>query len=219
MIQSREPQNRTSSRRSAERETRRQYILDAARALLEEKRIEEIRMEDIAAAAEYTRRTLYAYFPGRDDIWLRVHVTDLSERWARQQQALERMEGGPARIRAWAEALYAFWKERPNCRRVEQYWDFHGIDRKQISADLFEQFEALNEELADGLREVFQSGIEDGSLRSDLQVDACISQFIYSTRAVLGRALSSSFSFADVNPDQYVQQFLDLFLRGIRRES
>ena len=219
MISSSNQRSKTISRRTAEREARRQFILDAARALLEEKRIEEIRMDDIAAAAEYTRRTLYSYFKSRDDIWLRIHMADLRRRWARQQEALTGIQDGPSRIGVWAETLYASWKEKPNSMRVELYWDFHGIDRKRISADLFESFEALNEELADGLREIFQSGVEDGSLRSDLQLDACISQLIYSLRAVLGRALSSSFSFTDVDPDQYVQQFLDLFLRGVRRES
>ncbi len=207
------------SRREAERETRRRFILDAARALFEERGIEGTRMEDIAAAAEYTRRTLYAYFRSRDDICLQVHLDDLSRRWEQQKEALAEVEGGLARIEIWAEVLYAFWEENPHSMRMEQYWDFHGIDPDRISADVFRRFEALNDELAAGLREIFRSGIEDGSLRPDLPVDICISQFLYSLRAVLGRALSSGYTFVDFDPGEYVRHYLDLYRRSICRQS
>lgn len=204
------------SRLAVERETRQRFILEAARALFAEKGIESTSMDDIAAAAEYTRRTLYAYFPSRDDICLRIHLEDLERRWELQREALVGVAGGPARLVAWAETLYAFWREHPHSMRLEQYWDFHGIDPEKIDAEVFARFESLNDELADALREVFGEGIADGSLRDDLEADACISQFLYSLRAVLGRALSPGYSFADIDPDRYVRHFLELFCRGIQ---
>jgi len=210
---------RKSARRKAERETRRQFIVEAARRLLAEKRITDISMDDIAAAAEYTRRTLYCYFKSRDDIWLRILHEDMTRRWELQKQSLTETECGLDRILAWAKTLYAFWKENPQSMLVEQYWDFHGIERDRVSAELFDEFEALNEELAAGLRELFHGGIEDGSLRPDLVVDACISQFLYALRAVLGRALSSSYSFTDIDPDQYVRHYLDQYRRSICSET
>jgi len=208
-----------SSRRRAEREARRRFILESARGLLAEKGIGDIRMDDIAAASEYTRRTLYSYFKSRDDIWLRINVEDMAARWESQKRALAEVEGGLARIVVWAEVLYASWKARPNTMLVEQYWDFHGIERERVSPEVFGEFEALNDELATGLREIFNAGIEDGSLRPDLPVDVCISQFIHSLRAVLGRALSSSYSFAEFDADQYVRHFLDQYQRSVRSDA
>ncbi|MHC4696198.1 MAG: TetR/AcrR family transcriptional regulator [Planctomycetota bacterium] len=193
--------------------------MQAARALLAKKGISDISMDDIAVAAEYTRRTLYSYVKGRDDIWLRIHVEDMTQRWKLQKLALTEIEGGLARITAWAETHFAFWKENPHSMLVERYWDFHGIERNRVSAEIFDEFEALNNELAAGLREMFKGGIEDGSLRTDLHVDTCISQFVYSLRAVLGRALSSSYSFADFDPDLYVRRYLDQYRRGICSET
>ena len=207
------------SRRTAERDTRRRFILDAARALFEESGIESTSMDDIAAAAEYTRRTLYAYFKSRDDICLRVHLEDMARRWELQKRALAGVESGPARITVWAETLYAFWKEHPHSMRMEQYWDFHGVEPDRISEEIFRGFEALNDDLADGLRKIFHDGIEDGSLRPDLPVDACVSQFVYSLRAVLGRALSPSYSFADIDPDEYVRHWLEQYRRSVRNEA
>ena len=207
------------SRRTAERRARQAFILDAARALFAEKGVENTSMDDIAAAAEYTRRTLYAYFQSRDDICLRVHLEDVVRRWELQKQALAGTEGGLAKLMVWAQTLYEFWREHPHSMRLEQYWDFHGVQKNRISADVFRRFEALNDELAGGLREIFREGIEDGSVRPDLQVDICISQFLYALRAVLGRSLSPAHSFMNIRPDEYVRHYLDLFSRSIRNEA
>lgn len=207
------------SRRAVERAARQRFILDAARALFEEKGVEHTSMDDIAASAEYTRRTLYTYFASRDDICLRVHVEDMARRWELQKHVLEGVEGAPTRIEVWAQTLYAYWKGNPHSMRMEQYWDFHGIEPDRIGVDVFARFQALNEELADELRRIFRDGVREGSLRPDLPVDVSISQFLYSLRAVLARALSSSYSFAEIDPDEYVRLFLELYCRGIRNEN
>jgi AcrR family transcriptional regulator len=207
------------SRRTAERDARQQFILDAARSLFAERGIESSNMDGIAAASEYTRRTLYAYFKSRDEILLRVHHEDLARRWAMQKQALAGADDCLSRIRTWAEALLAFWLEHPHCMRMEQYWDFHGIDPERIGEETFRNFETLNDDLAEGLREIFRGGIEDGSLRLDLQVDICINQFVISVRSIAYRALSPGYSFADFDRDRYLQHYLDLFSRGIRNDK
>ena len=95
------------------------------------------------------------------------------------------------------------------------FWDFQGIDRQRISPDVFKEFETLNDDLAQGLRDLFVEGIADGSLRPDLDMDMAISQFLHSLRAVINRAFSQSYAFADFDPDAYLQHFFDLLVRGI----
>ena len=70
-------------RKTVEREARRIYVLDAARRLLATRDIEKTSMDEIAVAADYTRRTLYAYFKSRDEILL------LSRRLRLHQQCKE----------------------------------------------------------------------------------------------------------------------------------
>lgn len=175
-------------------------------------------MENIAQAVEYTRRTLYAYFPSRDEICLQVLIDDLDARWASQREALAkvRTENGLAKIRAWGESFYVFTKTNPHSLQLHLYFDFKGIDRERITRKTFDGFKRINTELADGLREIFRQGVEDGSLRSDLDIDLCISQYLYGLRAIVNRALSPSYSFASFEPDAYVGHYLDLFFRGIQ---
>lgn len=204
------------TRKKVEYEARRQYVIDAARRVFAEKGVEDAGMEDIARAAGYTRRTMYAYFKSRDEICLLVLIEDLAVRWAAQQQAMAGVVTGLDKIRVWAEAFYAFVRENPQSMRLQFFWDLHGIERHRINDEVFAAFERQNNELADGLRGIFRLGISDGSLRPDLHVDMCISQYLYTLRGVLNRAISTTYSFASFDPDEYVRHYLDLFCRGIR---
>jgi AcrR family transcriptional regulator len=207
------------SRKTVEREVRRQFVIDAARHLFASKGIEETSMDDIAAAADYTRRTLYAYFKSRDEICLLVLVEDLKARWSRQKEALAKADTGLGKIIAWGESFYEIARENPHSLRLQFYWDFKGVSRKRIRKKVFAAFEKINNDLADGLRDIFRLGVKDGSLRPDLKIDLCISQFIYTLRAVLNRATSPTYSFARFDPDNYVKHYLDLFRRAIQNSG
>ena len=56
------------NRKEIELQSRRDFVLDAARRLYSTKGIENTSMEDIAGASDYTRRTLYTYFKSHDEI-------------------------------------------------------------------------------------------------------------------------------------------------------
>jgi len=204
------------SRKKVDREAQQQKILNKARLLFAEKGVENTNMDDIAAAFGYTRRTLYNYFRSREEVSLMILIEDLSTRWGEQQKAIEKAESGLAGIVIWGESLYDFTKRNPQSIRLQLFWDLKGIDKKNISDDIFEKFEKLNNELADGLRRIFDTGVKDGSLRPDLQIDISISQYVYSLRNILNRAISSTYSFSSFDPDTYVNHFLDLFKRGIQ---
>ncbi len=203
------------SRKDSEKQARRTYVLAAARAVFADKGIENTRMEDIAAAAEYTRRTLYSYFKSRDEIGLLVHVEDQRLRWEQQRAALSAARDGLDALRIWVETLFAFSRENPSSMQLQLYWDFKGIERSTLAEESFAAYDALNSELAEALRALFRRGVEDGSLRPDLDVDTCISQFLYSSRAVISRALSTGHSFAPIDADSYVAHFIELFSRSV----
>lgn len=204
------------SRKTAEYEARQQFILDAARRLYTEKGVENSNMDVIASAADYTRRTLYSYFKSKDEICLLVLIEDSNLRWGEQKNAIAQVNTGLEKIIVWGESLYDFTLRFPHSIRLQLYWDLKGIDKNRIGKSTFDSFEKINNELADGLREIFKLGIEDGSIRADLQIDICISQFLYSIRAVINRAISQTYSFASFDADKYFKHYLDLFARGIQ---
>jgi AcrR family transcriptional regulator len=207
------------TRKDAEREARQRFIVEATRRLLAERDLDDVTMDDIAKAAEYSRRTLYRYFQSRDEIMLLILVEDLRARWVEQQAALAKTPGGLAKIQTWATVLFDFSQRSPQSLKLQVYWDYRGIDRAKMPAEIFADFEALNNELADGLRDIFRLGVEDGSLRPDIEIDLCISQFLYTLRVVIHRALSPTYTFAAFAPDEYVRHYIALFSEAICRRK
>ncbi len=205
--------------KTSQRAKRQQVIVDAARRLFARDGIEQTSMDDIAVAANYTRRTLYAYFKSRDEVCLRVLTADMAVRWAAQREAIKPARTGLDKIIVWAESFFEFAEENPASMHLHLYWDLKGMDRDKFSDETFEIFEKLNDDLADGLREIFRLGVRDGSLRADLKIDLCISQYLYTLRAALHRAITSGYSFAQFDSEEYFQYYLDLFTRAIRNDK
>jgi len=202
-------------RKRLEETARQQYIIEAARRVMIDKGVENATMEDIAREAEYSRRSAYTYFSSRDEIYLQVLIEDLKTRWSSQQQALARAENGMEMIAVFARTFLSHVQQYPHSMPLQAWWDLKGVDPAQFREETFTAFEAINRSLADGLRLIFRRAVEDGDARPDLEIDLCISQFLYSLRAVVNRALSPGYSFARFAPEPYVAHFIELFRRGI----
>ncbi len=205
----------TQQRRQLEADTRRRFILKQARLLFAQNGVENTAMEEIAAASDYTRRTIYSYFKSADEIRLLVFTEDLKVRWALQKERTATAATGLEKLIAWAEVLYDFCKTHPDALTLQAYWDYRGVDRKHLSREAFKDFATVNEELAEGLRGIFKIGVRDGSIRPDLPVDMSISLFLHSLRSVIHRGLTTTYSFAEFDPDEYVRSFIDLFAYAI----
>jgi AcrR family transcriptional regulator len=206
-------------RKMAEAAFRKELVLRAARELFAERGVEDVSMDDIAAAADYTRRTLYNYFGSFDEICFRLFIESQESRWSFQKRSIAEAGTGLGKLHAWAEALRRYRREHPEYGHLEAYWDYHGVHDRRVSPALFLRFQEINGALADGLREIFRLGMEDGTIRRDLDVDLCISQFLHGFRAILRRADSSAYSFARFDSDAYAGHFLDLFTRAILRKG
>ncbi len=204
-------------RPAVEQTVRQNEIVAITRELLSSQGIEKVSMEDIAKAVGLTRRTLYAYFKSRDEVLLMVMVEDNKTRWAIQERELARMKTGLSKLRRWGETLYEFSKKYPYSIELQVYWDFHGIDNRLISDDLFEQFKEINSKMAIGLNNIFDLGLKDRSFKTNLPVNMTISHFLATIRAVINRALSPGYSFAKFDPDDYFKQYLELFISAIKR--
>jgi AcrR family transcriptional regulator len=202
-------------RREREIQARRTHILEAARNLIARRGVEGTSLDHIAQAADYTRRTIYSYFRSRDDVLLKIYAEDLANRRKEQQLAMESAATGLDKLIAWGRSFFTYSKEHPHDNRVQAYWDFRGVDRHAISPELFKVFKKINESVAVGLRQAFDLGIRDGSLRPGLEADLCLSQLIYSLRAVINRALTPSYSFSSVDPDALVEHALGVLRIGL----
>jgi AcrR family transcriptional regulator len=192
-----------------------QFIVDATINLIAENGIDNIRMDDIATASNYTKRTLYAYFKSKEEIILWLFTDDLTSRWNYQQEQLSLCEMGLDKLNVWGTSLFEYYDKNQHSLQIQNYISYHSVHTDKVSEAIFERFKLINDELADWLRSIFHLGIEDGSFRKDIEIDITISQFLYSLRAVISRAFSDSYSFVEFDKSIYVKHFQNLFARSI----
>lgn len=196
--------------------TKQQFIVDTTVILIENIGIDKIRMEDIAYASNYTKRTLYTYFKSKDEIFLWAFTDDLIKRWNFQLVELEQAKTGLEKLNRWADSLFEYYSANPHALQIQQFMDYHFISIEKVSKTNFKRFEEINKKLADGLRNIFRLGIEDGSFRKNVEIDITISQFLYSYRAILSRAFSDSYSFSKFDKQTYVKHFQQLFTFSLK---
>lgn len=197
-------------------DTRRNWVLTSARKTLLEHGVEETTMEAIACGADYTRRTLYSYFSSRDEILLLLHMENNVPRREIQLKAMSDDSSGLENLLAWGKA-YATWAEENSEEfRLQLFWDYRGVDPATLKEETFEAFEVQNNLLADDLKQIIGRGMSDGSIRTDADPEMAISQFLYSLRAVMSRALFPTYSFATFKCTPYVEHFLTTFKEGLK---
>ena len=98
-----------SDRRRREREKRRQAILESATQLFRERPYDEVRVEEIAAAAELGKGTVYLYFPDKDAIVAELAAQVLSGLRGEGGEIARQVQSGKAAALEGIRRLLAGW--------------------------------------------------------------------------------------------------------------
>jgi AcrR family transcriptional regulator len=155
----------------AHRERQRRRILAAAQELFDTRGIDRVTMSEIVSAAGIRASTLYEYFSNKDEIiWALVEefMVEASENIRATTEAV----AGPAlaKITALLQALGNELVDHPG--RVRFMAQFDAMYARDWSV---ERLLALEDQIIPGRFEVLaaliREGIDDGSLRSDLDPD------------------------------------------------
>lgn len=142
----------------------RKRILDASRKLFSEKDREQVTMDDIAKAGDYSKATLYVYFKNKDDIY---HTLLLERMKALHRHLIQVVESGKPAMHQYVAACLVLSKcydENPN-----QYKDiFYVMTRDQELQNrttILDRLYQTSEDIYSTLSVIFQSGVEDGSFK------------------------------------------------------
>ncbi len=153
------------NRREQERLARESRILDAARDLLIEKGLAVMTMDEVAARADFTKRTLYAYFPGKEELYAALITWALTELNDCFRTALTLPGTGLERISRVGSAFVDFSREHPKSFAVLSRYQnvFHKGETMPAYPALMEQNRINLTLMADTIAQ----GVADGSIRPD----------------------------------------------------
>lgn len=163
-------------RKKEPRSVHRENIVSAASVLFMEKGIAATSMDDIAKAAGYSKATLYVYFENKEEIVGILVLHSMKKLYDYISSALVQQESTKAKYDLICRGLTAYQEEFPFYFKMV-------LDKINIAFEnhdcLPEEKETyqIGEEINEKIRHFLISGMEQGDLRSDLEIMPAIFNF------------------------------------------
>lgn len=200
----------------AHRQNQRERILSAAEELFIRDGIDRVTLADIARAARLTRKTLYEYFPNKQEIAWAILSGIFAE--GRVAQAAAAGENGFQRLAAVMERMVQRVTTQPE--RFRFLVEFNTLYARESSPERMRAVTGRGEaEANDPLAGFIRQGITDGSICPSLDPELAAAAAwnllsgMNSRFALLGSLISGEYGLPAV--DIY-QEICRVFLRGIQ---
>ncbi len=210
-----------AERREREREERRNRILDAAGRVFFDTSPVEATMDDVAAAAELSKGTLYLYFKSKDDLYLAIAHRGLSLLVGRMQETVA--QGAERTGFELLEQISAhnrrFGREHPEHLKSMLAWMASGF-RASPDSPGFAEYQALVSNLFRIVVGIIERGKADGSIRPDVNALEAVMHLwggtmgvwmLYFSRAEVSNRVPMLYDF-----ERLVPSFQETFLRALK---
>lgn len=172
---------------AAHRENQREWILEVAEHLFTERGITAVTLTDIARTARLTKATLYRYFAGKEEMAQEIFKV-VTKGWSERNAAEVWSEGGSGyeRLERFLTSFFAYLFDNP--REASFVAELNYLYAKSWTAEHFtaHMLEHLHADRSYVLVAISQ-GIEDGSLRDDVEADLLLAAFFNFLSATISR--------------------------------
>lgn len=214
-----------AERKEREKEQRRSMIIDAAERVIFANRIDTSTMDQIADEAELSKGTLYLYFKSKIDLYLAIQERGmgiLSDKFAR---VLAEKRKGIDLLRRFGQVYFDYANEYPNYFSAEMYCRSQEFVEEVLKSDQFQATREKRVELVEYLLRAIHIGIQDGSIRRDvnpaalsLMLYASINGMIQVYQLRKNAEKSDLFPEVDVPLDHVVHDFIRILTDGLRAD-
>lgn len=204
-----------AERKEREKQQRRNDIIDAAERIFFTKGFENLTMDEVAAAAELSKGTLYLYFKSRDDLQFAIFMRGSDILMKMMNENLSDENDGYTNLLALAGTFILFSGEYRDYFNLFMHFETSrmnelNIDPEQIQVYLKEQspIALVSQQVA--------RGIEDHSLREDLSPEV-FSATLWSQMLGVLIILSNKadlYENFDLKADEILQTHLELVSHG-----
>jgi AcrR family transcriptional regulator len=154
------------TRREKEKQVREAEIVAAAEGIFYQKGLDGASMDEVAQAAQFTKRTIYQYFPSKEELYLAVALKGFHLLMTYFEAAIAAGATGFEKIQRSGQAYYQFYKDHPDSFRLINHCKYLKAGAESpnhqamldLEGQMFQKFAAA-----------IETGKQDGSIRSDLE--------------------------------------------------
>jgi len=151
-----------TERRQREKEQRHNDIVDAAERVFLTRGWESATMDDVAAEAELAKATLYLYFQSKEDLYAAIQLRGMAIMHSMFERAVESGPTGLERVAAIGRAYIEFARTYPDHFSAMIHFGARAPEVCERECD------AVGEKTIALVASAVQSGIDDGTIRGDL---------------------------------------------------
>ena len=198
-------------RQQEEKAQRRRSIVDAAEAVLGRVSMENMTMADIASEARLSRSLLYVYFEDMEDIVLAVTLRGFEALAEQFEAAVQAHDAGLMQIRAVGEAYVRFAHEQPTYFDLVARFEARSAD-PEAATDRERACLAAADRVMTAMTDAIQNGIDDGSIRPDLDPTETATMLWGYTHGLIQLMANKETGLKQqygINPDALIDRGLD----------
>lgn len=181
------------SRREREKETRRNLIIDTAEKVFVERGYDLTTMDEIARLSEFTKKSVYSYFPTKDELFAAVILRASEVMFRFFEEAFVSGTTGLEKIATIGNAYVRFYIEYPVYFRILSLRRYGGTEQ---SGDYRIKIEKYWAGIFGMMVDSFRKGNKDGSLRRDISPETAALHVMSATNGILELVASAHENFS-----------------------
>ena len=196
-------------------------MIAAAEKLFTQYGFEQVTMDAVAKEAEFTKRTLYQYFPSKEDLFFAVVLRGFQQMSAYTEAASERETSGFGKLRMVARAYYQFYKDYPGTFRLMAYVGYVK-SKGGTRSPKREEWMKFDDNIFHGFAKLIESGKADGSIRTDLDAAQTAYALAFLMTGFLNMLSVSGTTFTAhfaLDQEAFSMSTLDLLLESVRHRE
>ncbi len=189
--------------------SRSNLIIESAKKLFTEYGFNKTSLGDIAKALNLTKASLYHYFNGKEDIFINVIREEMKEWFSKLVQVRNNISIAEERLKKTIATHLVEWRSFPLLKDL-----FAQPPRGQEALIAELRQEVIHKE-TDLIEEIFIEGQREG--RFNITNPKVLAQTVVAS--IRGIEMSPDFFGPQVAPNQFIEEFVRVMLKGITRDK
>lgn len=207
------------TRRERERLVREEEIIHAAAKVFGQKGFEGASMDEIALEAQFTKRTLYLYFENKEELFFAAATLGFKKLFSYLEKSSQGGLTGFDKLVQGSKGYYCFYKDFPETLRLIGEV---GQVKKKVGegSPRLKSLMQIDNELFQFTAKTIQEGINDGSIRDDINAVKATFSIIFmmtgffNQLSVTGETFMGHFA---LEPEDFSSYSMDLLFSSIKK--
>lgn len=207
------------SRREREQQERENYIITKSIELFCEYGFESVSMDQIAQESEFTKRTLYRYFQSKEDLYFAAALRGHQHLYDILKESIGKGATGYEKIRSAFYAYYDYCRTYPALAQLVNKRQYSKLAKADITSPYYKKFFDVDQLIFRELRQLYEMGTADKSIRSDCDIEYLTYTTIYSSVSFFHLFSFTGASYTNhlgLDSEKFVSFTIDLMLDQIK---